>query len=103
MLSALVLAATVVLHPSFRCEAYGRLVECRAVDTGEETVEWAAICPQAHPDIYRSTGSRFGFRLMGRTQIEMHLPDVGGFPPLRAWAFWKKDRVVFQQWEEPRE
>lgn len=90
------------IRPQMRCEAYGRLVECRASDVGGMNVEWAAICTAAHPDIQRSTGERFAFRLQGRTQIEMHLPDLaGGFTPLREWAFWYHGRVVFAEWKDP--
>lgn len=90
------------IRPQMHCEAYGRLVECRASDVGGMNVEWAAICTAAHPDIQRSTGERFAFRLQGRTQIEMHLPDLaGGFTPLREWAMWYRGRVVFAEWKEP--
>lgn len=88
-------------YPSFHCEAYGHVVECRAADVGKEAVEWAAVYVDRKlgEQVYRSAGGDFSFRLHSRTQIEMHLPFVSGFTPLREWAMWYRGRVVFTEWK----
>lgn len=97
-------AAATTVYPQMHCEAYGHVVECQARDTADEAIMWAAVWNERDGEhVYRSAGDSFGFRLKAKTEIEMHLPYVGGFSPLRLWAEWRRGRVVFYEWQEPKQ
>lgn len=86
--------------PSFTCQAFGSVVECRAKDVGSLDVEWASVWtdPSGRESVYRSAGDSFSFKLhhSGRTVVEMHPGDV---TTLRCWVLWVRGRAIFEKWE----